>query len=93
MEYDTTIEQLEETAQEFGRHVLVVPRFGMIIVMDDQIWGEGFIKQFENTPYGRTLARRWAVRMEDFDETSDKSFELLRSEYIHFLENEKREEE
>ena len=86
--YTTTFADVEKTAQEFGRIALHLPNHQMVIVMDDTIIGDGFIKQFDDTPYGMTLARRWAVRMEANDETSDQPFEVLRAEYLSYLREE-----
>ena len=80
--YTTTFEDVEQTAEEFGRIALHLPEHQMVIVMDDTIIGDGFIKQFDDTPYGMTLARRWAVRMDKDDETSEQPFEDLRAEYL-----------
>lgn len=83
--YTTTFEDVEATASEFGRVAIHLPEYSMVIVMDDCIIGEGFIKQFEDTPYGLTLARRWAVRMDDADEEISLSFEELRTQYLRFI--------
>lgn len=80
--YTTTFEDLEKTAEEFGRVALHLPEHSQIIVMDDTIIGHGFIKQFDNTPYGLTLARRFAIRLCEEDETSDEPFEKLRARYL-----------
>ena len=84
--FNITLADLKETADEFGRVVVEVPAQGMIIVMDDTIWGEGWIKQFPDTPHGLVLACRWAVRLEEDDETSDLSFEELVARYRAELE-------
>lgn len=84
----TTFEDVEKTAEEFGRVALHLPEYHQVIVMDDTIIGDGFIKQFDDTPYGMTLARRWAVRMQASDETSEQSFEELRTEYLSDIEGE-----
>lgn len=79
--YTTTLEDVEKTAEEFGRIVVALPEHSQIIVLDDTMIGPGMIKQFDNTPYGYTLARRFAVRLCEEDETSEQSFEELRAEW------------
>lgn len=84
--FTITLADLEETAEEFGRIVVDLPQHGMIIVMDDQIWGNGWIKQFPRTPYGMVRAQRWAVRLEDVDETSKQPFKELCAEHLADIE-------
>lgn len=80
--YTTTFADVEQTAEEFGRIALHLPERQMAIVLDDTLIGKGYIKQFDDTPYGLTLARRWAVRMDEDDEKSDQPFDELRAEYL-----------
>lgn len=80
--FTITFEDVEETAREFGRIAIHLPDHQMLIVMDDTIWGDGFIKQFDNNPDGLIRARRWAVRLDDVDENSSEPFETLRAGYL-----------
>lgn len=85
----TTFEDLEKTAAEFGRVALHLSKYSMVIVMDNLLTGKDYIKQFDNTPYGMALARRWLVRMNEADEKSDQPFEELRAEYLEYLRQER----
>lgn len=84
--FTTTLKDVQETAKEFGRIVVDLPQEGQIIVLDDHIIGEGFIKQFTRDPLGYTQARRWAVRMDDADEEVSLSYEQLAEERRRFLD-------
>src|SRR5947209_19870556 len=87
----TTLEDVEKTAEEFGRLVVHLPEHNEVIVLDDTLMGKDCIKQFDDTPYGLCLARRWAVRMDENDETSEQSFEELRAEYLSYISGEQEE--
>lgn len=79
---EVTLEDLEATAEEFGRVVAEFPDQRQLIVADAIDIGPGMVKQFRNSPEGFVAARRFAVRLRQEDEESKELFEDLRVRHL-----------
>jgi hypothetical protein len=78
--YNINFADVEATAKAWNRMALRVPGH-CVFILDDSMVGEGWYKQFEDSPYAWNKARRFAVRLADEDEESSETLEELEAKY------------